>query len=197
MNLGALLLCLAGGLVLYMGPRDSLSLARSALGDRGVPIPQIVAQLAARWGPIFGVNAQTILAICQIESAFRPGAANAEAVTQGGAWGLMQQTLTTARGNVAALRSHASPDVRATVATFDGTGTSLLDPNLNVCLGAYQLGELGKKFGGNFAHVAAGYHQGAGKVSSVLAAGGTIPESLPPKGKTYVTRALAAREAIG
>lgn len=180
---------------------DAPALVRAAMSN-DTPQKALALALAQQWGPIFGCPVETIMAIAKIESGYRPGSVelSVRALTRDGAWGMMQQTLATAKGNVAALKKHPNALVQAAIARFDGTGESLLDPNLNVCLGAYQLGKLTAEFG-DFVAVAAAYHQGAGKVRSMLRAGQAITAanltaSGAPKGAVYVTRAIKAREGI-
>jgi len=104
---------------------------------------------------------------------------------------MWQQTRNTAAGHAAALASSADPDVQATLRKWTGVGPDLFDTDLCGMFAARQLGQLTAEFGDDIARVAGGYHQGAGKIRSMIAAGEAIPADLPPHGKTYVTRALA------
>lgn len=184
--------------------RDTPALVKAVIGGGcgGHADPQLVAQLAAKWGPIHGCPVETIRVIAKIESGYRLEcvAMYGGAIPRGGAWGLMQQTLSTAKGNVLKLRKSGNAAVQAAISRFDGTGTSLFDPDLNVCLGAYQLGRLTAEFS-DFTTVVAAYHQGAGKIRRMRNAGKAInPQTLlasgAPKGAVYVTRALQARSQI-
>jgi len=151
----------------------------------------LVVALASKWGPIFGAPLGTIVTISYIESRWRPGSKNTNerAMLRGGAWGLMQQTLDTAKGHAKALASHSNALVKETLKKWDGTGPGLLNPDVNVMFGAYQLGKLTSEFK-EFGLVAGAYHQGAAKIRSMLKERKSIPAELPPFGKQYVTEAL-------
>jgi soluble lytic murein transglycosylase-like protein len=185
--------------------RDTPEILASVVtgGHKGTADPELVRVLAEKWGPIHACPVYLIRVIARIESGNKPQslAMYGGVITAGGAWGLMQQALATAKGNVVALKKSSNPDVQAAIARFDGTGTSLYDPDLNVCLGAYQLGHLWGEFG-NFLEVAGAYHQGAGKIRAMKAKGlainaATLLASGAPNGSAYVTRALAAKDVIG
>ncbi len=158
-----------------------------------VAVPALARQLAAKWAPLFGIPADLLLVIGKLESGYRSRAHNPAAARQGGAWGMFQQTLDTAKSNVAQLQKDSRAEVRAVVARFRGRGEDLWDPELNAVLASYQLGKLWKRYGGRFEHVVAAYHQGAGNVDKFLRQGRRFPDDLPPNGKVYVTRALAVR----
>ena len=104
---------------------------------------------------------------------------------------MFQQTYVTARGHAAQLATVADATVRATMARWKGRPSDLLDPDICAMFAAKQLGELTREFA-DFPLVAGAYHQGAAKIRAVVAAGGTVPDDLPPLGKIYVTRAIAA-----
>jgi hypothetical protein len=70
---------------------------------------------------------------------------------------------------------------------------NLLDPNLNLILTAWQLGELTNEFG-DFGTVTAAYHQGAGAVRKRLDAGEPAVSKKQPKGLAYVAMAESARQ---
>ncbi len=70
---------------------------------------------------------------------------------------------------------------------------NLLDPDLNLILAAWQLGQLTKEFG-DFPTVAAAYHQGAGAVRARLAGGEPAVGKKQPKGVAYVVMAMNARK---
>lgn len=167
---------------------------REIVIERGPQSEALVLSLANKWGPVFGCPVSTIMTICAIESSFHPGTVNlsTRALAVGGAWGLMQTTLDTCKSHVASLKSHPSSEVQRVLRLWDGTGESVArNPELSVMFGAYQLGKLTKEFK-TLPLVAAGYHQGAGKVRTMLAANQPIPAELPPKGKEYVAMAEKA-----
>lgn len=154
--------------------------------------PDLTRQLAVKWGSVFGAPVSVLMVLARIESGWRPNCVNVtpRAILRGGAWGLVQQTLNTAIGHVAALKKSAHPTVIATLKKWNGTGKCLLDPDLNMMLAARQVGALAGEFGDSISLIAAGYHQGASKVRQMLRDGKAIPEQLPPNGKIYVTSAL-------
>ena len=155
--------------------------------------PDGALAVAAKWSPVFGCPVRTLMIIGAIESGYRSGCAelSPRAMSRGGAFGMWQQTRNTAAGHAAALASSVDPDVQATLRKWTGVGPDLFDPDLCGMFAARQLGQLTAEFGDDIARVAGGYHQGAGKIRAMIAAGSDIPADLPPHGKTYVTRALA------
>lgn len=162
------------------------------------PPNQALAQaLAEKWGPIFGAPPGVLLVLARIESGFRPMEKNVSprALLRGGAWGLVQQTLDTAIDNAPRIaREYGSnSEVSATLRKWNGDGTSLLDPDVNMMFAAFQVGRLAAEFGTELATLAAGYHQGAGKLRQLQKEGKPIvAANLPPNGNKYVTSALAA-----
>src|SRR5215831_14013703 len=168
------------------------------LGCKG-PIDRALAlQLAHKWGPMFGCPELTLMTIGKIESGWRATCVNlnARATLRGGAWGMFQQTWLTAQGHAKALKTDTRPEVQATLRKWSGEPTALLDADLNCMFAARQLGLLTKHFGDDLKLVAGAYHQGQGKIDQVLAEGKNVPDDLPPKGKIYVSRALAAHEEL-
>lgn len=147
--------------------------------------------LAQKWGPVFGAPVPLIMTIMDIESSFRPGVknTNARAMKLGGAWGLMAMTLSTAKSIAAQLRGHANPLVVSTLSRWDGTGPGLLNPDINVMMGAHELGRDYAEFRDPYL-TAGAYHQGRGKIRELVKAGKPIPASLPPFGRQYVTDAI-------
>lgn len=167
-------------------------------GCKTAPDPSTALAVANKWGPVFGCPVRTLLVVAAIESGYRSGCAEVSprAMARGGAYGMWQQTLNTARGHARDLASYPDPDVQSTLRKWRGIGSDLFDPDLCGLFAARQLGQLTREFG-DLALVTGAYHQGAGKIRQVLAAGGTVPADLPPHGKTYVTRALDAAQRIG
>lgn len=165
------------------------------LGCRGAAQPDLARSIANKWGPVFGAPIDILLVIARIESGFRADCANytLRALSRGGAVGMWQQTLATARGHATDLASSTNPLIVQTLAKWTGERSCLSDPDLCGMFAAKQLGELSRMFGGDLAAVAGAYHQGAGKIRAVLAAGGKLPDALPPLGKAYVTKALAVK----
>lgn len=191
-QLGGFALLAVGGASL--GPTIVPALIVGCTGPRQLGL---LTQLARKWGPVFGAPVNTILAISKIESSWRPTCANvnARAMKLGGAWGFMAMTHSTAKSIAAVLRKSTNPLVKQTLAKWDGSGRGLLNPDVNVMLGAYYLGKLTREFK-DFKLVAAAYHQGPGRVRKMLAEQKQIPAELPPFGKIYVTRALTAHKEV-
>ena len=153
----------------------------------------LAKRLATKWAETFNhVTAATVLTICKIESDFNPTAENhnERAEPKGGAWGMMQITLDTARDLIKKV-----PRIFGTVGVWDGSGKSLLDPDLNIMLGTFYLDKLAQEFGGDFDKVVAAYQQGPGTVRKVVAAG-NFPDGLGPNGRTYLDRAQAVKTQI-
>lgn len=192
------LLLVAGGVyavneVTSRASKASGAGATGSLGCKGKKDEPLCLKLAQKWGPVFGCPVKTLMTIARIESAYRPNCVNVNlrAMALGGAWGFCQMTFTTAKGHAAALAKSTNKDVLATLArAWKGTPTSLLDPDLNVMFACRQLGNATKEFGDDIKLVAGAYHQGAGKIRSMIKAGKSIPAELPPFGKIYVASAL-------
>jgi soluble lytic murein transglycosylase-like protein len=166
---------------------------------------QLVRSLAAKWGAIWGIDPRWILAIACIESSYHPTRVcrNPRAARVGYAWGLLQITGDTVKTLVRRLRDEmtarqrAISDVTPVLARWNaGNPASLLDPELNVMLGSYYLAKLAAEFGAELAPVAAGYHQGPGKVRDMRRAKLPIPDALPPNGRSYVVKVCAAFDEI-
>lgn len=174
-------------------------LGSGAAGCRGSANPDLALAVASKWGPQFGCPTKTLMTIASIESGYRPACAelSPRALSRGGAFGMWQQTLNTASGHARALASSPDPDVQATLRKWTGVGVDLFDADLCGMFAARQLGQATAEFGDDIAKVAGAYHQGAGKIRAMIAAGKAIPAELPPHGKTYVTRALSTAAQIG
>jgi len=168
-------------------------------GCKGAADPDLALAVASKWGPVFGCPIKTMLVIGAIESGYRPACSNItpQGMALGGAWGMFQQMRNTAAGHARALASSPNPDVQATLRKWTGQGPDLFDADLCGMFAARQLGQAHAQFGDDIAKVAGAYHQGAGKIRSMVAAGRAIPAELPPHGKTYVTRALEWSAKIG
>jgi soluble lytic murein transglycosylase-like protein len=172
----------------------------------------LAQKLAQKWAGLFGVDPVAVLSIAGVESDFNPNTENHNdrAEPKGGAWGMMQILPGTAHDLVTLLkagrgvqhltagpaRHNGQLAVVGVLQRYDQTNArSLLDPELNVMLGAYYVARLAREFG-DFKLVAAAYHQGPGKVRQMVKAGQAIPDNLPPFGKEYVALALARRAQL-
>lgn len=149
--------------------------------------------LATRWAKRFGVPPLLVWSVATVESGRNPSAENHGAGDEkrGGAWGLFQVTLQTARDLFARhgqfLRKFPAGQ------RFDGSGPSLLDPELNTLLGTYYLAALWKEFQ-TFDAAAAAYNMGAKPVRAALATGNL--SSLPAKGRKYIAEAQDASHEL-
>ena len=158
----------------------------------GPPQQAAILVQAQKWGPIFGVEVDWIMAIAKVESNFRSGARNlasAGDVARGGAWGPMQVTLRTAVGIAAELARSTNPAVQATLQKWTGEGASLLVPDVGVMFGASLLGRLAREFN-TFELTAAAYNAGAGAVRRHVAAGTAVANA------AYVSHAVTAKEGL-
>ncbi len=160
--------------------------------------PTEVRDLAVKWGEVFQIPTNHLLAIARIESSYNENAVQrgTRAMGRGGAFGLMQVTLDTAKEIAKTLAKSTNTKVKATLAKWDGTGESLFDADLCMMFGAYYLSGFYKEFGKSFDHVAAAYHQGAQGLRDMIKKGYAIPEKLPPNGKLYVAMARDAMKGL-
>jgi len=165
----------------------------SAIEDRPLPLPY-VERLCGKWAKVFDAPVGEVLSILKIESDFNPQKRCLLRLEKGGAWGLGGQMLDEAFGKISAIKRRfpKNPKITRIARRFRGTGSSLLDPELNVMLTAWQIGQIHQRFG-DFEEVAAAYHQGANIVSWRLRNGqpAVSPEKTP-RGHLYVKRALEA-----
>lgn len=156
---------------------------------------QTFAALTGRWADVFKVPPVLLWAIATVETRRNPKRVNQSprAAAKGGAWGLYQVTLDTAKD----LMKRYGPQLAKfpEAARWDGSGPSLLDPGLNSMLGAFYLAGLWHEFG-DFATAAGAYQSGPTAVRKVLASGGNVATGLGPQGREYVRRALVARQQL-
>lgn len=101
--------------------------------------------LAVRTAQDVGIDPAILLGIIKIESNWNPNATNLVGTdaSRGGAYGLVQMTLRTARG--------FDPDV---------TGEQLLDPATNLRFAGLLLAEIRQRFGADWRDVAAAWNSG-------------------------------------
>lgn len=198
----ALPLLIVGGAALWWY-LDQETKSRQALPSGAPPKGPVnsglARQLAQKYGPIFGAPVDLMMVIAKIESGYRPGVTNTSpnAMKRGGAWGMWQQTLETAKGHVNILKYHSNTNVREALKHWTGVGLSLLNPELNACLAAYHLGKLWKAYGSHgFEYVAGAYHQGTGPILTAIKTGKSPMETMGPNGRIYVTRALEERRKL-
>lgn len=157
--------------------------------------PELTFELARKWGSVFGAPVATIMTIVDIESTHNPRKVNMRAEEKGGAWGLGQQMVDEVDWKLTAILKQYGKDnaaIRKTSRKWKGTGESLLDPDLNMMLTAWQLGRLHRQFG-DFPTVAAAYHQGEGAIRARLAAGEPPVGRQQPKGVAYVAIATSTQ----
>jgi soluble lytic murein transglycosylase-like protein len=133
--------------------------------------PALAGDYVTSWARHWGVPPKLVRGVIRTESRGNPRATAKHAgdVARGGAFGLMQVTLATAREAVAQL-AKAGGSVARVLRRWDGTGASLYDPELNVMLGTYLLAR-------NYQHIGAwpgavlAYNRGVGGARSYIAAG--------------------------
>lgn len=183
---------LAAGAVLALAGRRNVepSSTRGRVSRHPMPWGEFAA-LTAQASAAYGVPQMVLWVIGTIESDRDPTLANTtdpRADGRGGAWGLFQMTLATAKD---LFNRHPDLKKAPAAAAWDGTGRSLLDPRLNILLAAVYLSAQWKRFGSMWPTIAS-YHQGAGPVQAVLARGGDLFTDLPPKGREYLARARRA-----
>lgn len=148
---------------------------------------KVAAPLAER----LGVPLSLALSVFSIESGFNRKAENhsPSAETRGGAWGLGQITLATAKDMAARFPNSADLWPR-----FDGTGQSLLDLQTNIGFAIHYLARAYKRYG-DWLAAGASYHQGMGKIDQLRKTyGSDWANHLPPKGKLYVAALRNRRE---
>lgn len=147
-------------------------------------IPDVVNQLAAQWGSVFGVSKTWIRSQAYAESKNVPTIINATT----GAMGIMQILPRTAEWLVAGLKKSsywANEAVRGVVTKkWTGKNDALLDPTLNILLAAYYLAVLKKKFGDDHDLVAAAYNIGPTRIAY------NLKNSLPLPAKSLVYLAM-------
>jgi hypothetical protein len=129
--------------------------------------------LANKWADKFGIPRTLVLATIYAQSSDNMMAQKAN--NRGGAWGLGQVTLATAK--------EIYPRVKGVVPPWDGTGKGLLQPDLNVALTAYYLSLWYKRYQKNrlaWMLAAYAYVLGPGRVQAVMAdVNGKLPSPLP------------------
>lgn len=152
---------------------------------------------AVKWGQVFGIPPSWIMAIAAVESQHEPLKVNMRKAGKGGAWGLMGQMADEAAYKISIISRfyRSSTDVRRVLTRWTGDPSSLLDPELNMMLGAWQLRRLATVFGFDFTVVAAAYHQGAGAIRRRLARGEVIVSPQHPQGTIFLARAETELEA--
>jgi Transglycosylase SLT domain len=160
---------------------------------------QLMLPYVKKWTGIFtSAKPDLVLTIMRLESNFTPTEVNQteRALPGGGAWGVMQVLKTTADGIAQQLRSNGNPEVQKTVKKYDGTGQSVLDPDVGSLFGTYYLDRLAREFNGDFNVVVAAYQAGPGHVKKALAEGKAYDAYLGPLNHQYVAAANKFREQI-
>ena len=210
-EIGVPLIIIGGGLALWWWWDKGRHELGALISQGGVPQlpayaapskkrdPALAREVVNTFAPIFGVPASTMMVVGKIESDYTASATNANerAMKRGGAWGMFQQTLDTAKGHIVYLRNHTNPLVRQVAARFTGHGISLLDPHLNAALAAYQLGVYQRKYGGRgWQYVLAAYHSGPGTVEKAIKASKSLETVLGPNGRIYLVRAAVEHQKV-
>lgn len=156
------------------------------------PYPETVRALAEKWGPIFGVEPGWVVSHAKVESSNNPKAYNA----RGNVYGLMQIKPVLAADIMRWLKSshlNRDPRVAAVLKTsWKGQPEDLLNPELNIMFGTFNLGRLKKRFSTeDHDIVASAYNQGAGAVDNAITDGVFQPTAPMQK---YLAKISEARE---
>jgi soluble lytic murein transglycosylase-like protein len=164
-NSGQAVLMVAGGFLVFGGlaafsRQASASTSKGGtmkaniIGAKGV-LPSVV-----KWSRAFGAPPSLVMAIIETESRFNANATNLTSpgdVARGGAWGLGQLTLKTAKG--------LYQSAKGKVPAWDGTGNGLLNPELNVALTAYGVAQNWNRFRPDWLAAGLAWNVGAGGVA--------------------------------
>lgn len=136
-----------------------------------------------------------LAAIMSIESNFNPHVVNnsPNARRRGGAWGIGQITLDTARDYA----QRFPEEGKVLWPQFDGTGESLKNMATNIGFMVKHLSHSLKKFDGDWYKAAVAYHQGNGGVmKKVKEHGEQWAQYLPQLGKRYYHLLVQKRQAF-
>lgn len=150
-----------------------------------------LAALATKWANVFGAPPSLLIALMGIESSYNPNVVNTNdrAMKGGGAWGLTQLLLSSAKD-----LTKRFPDVaKKHWPQWDGTGKGLLDPNTHLAIAAFKLANNWKRYRArpnNWLTAGIAWHQGTGNIDAQLVKGKgqVIPSKLPPYGREYYAR---------
>lgn len=158
---------------------DSYALAGTAAGAPAIPAD--LAAILCREAAANRLHPAFLAAVIAAESGFDP-----QAVSRAGNQGLMQLTPHTARELADTINQFSSQPIVL-------EESSLLDPNVNVRLGAYLISDLSYRYNGNPVLIATAYHIGDRMTDHILTSGGT---AVPTDGTIpYVRRVLQYYEA--
>jgi len=160
-----------------------------ARAQRNLPI-------ISRWAKFFDVPIDWMMSFAENESSHNPRKINMTAREKGGAWGLFAQMADEAAWKISIVKKFygKDPNVKKALAKWTGKPKSLLDPNLNTMLAAWQIGRLRKVFGEDLTTVAAAYHQGESAVKRRLEAGlPPVTKEKQPAGYLYASRIVEAQ----
>ena len=149
-------------------------------------------QLANHYGRVFRVPPRLLLSVWRIESNFNPFATNLTAgdARRGGAWGLGQMTLQTARdldAQFPALAIKYWPGFHA-----NPVGESLFNIRENTAMSALLLSIGYKAFQRDPLAAGISYKMGLGYMADFRAGRGQLPRDLTPGGKRYFGRLVEA-----
>jgi len=182
-----------GGTVLAIGLGfGAVALASAALAGDRRKMPKMsleqVLELVEKYSKALGVPRSLVIAIFNIESNFRIDAENhtPRAEARGGAWGIGQITLETAKD----ITKRFPETAKKLWPNWDGTGPGLLDPHINIAMSAFLLARDYKHFtnkGDAWLLAGLAHHQGRGNVEKFLREGNgkIVEDKLPPNGKRY------------
>lgn len=128
--------------------------------------------LAVKFAHVFGVPSSLILGLMAVGGWRAKGHV---ANSRGGSWGYTFMSLATAVD----LTKRFPQLAKSYWPRFNGTGQSLLDPETNIALGAYQMALQWRKFK-RWSVASLSYYAGAGRMAGLVkATGGKLPATLP------------------
>jgi soluble lytic murein transglycosylase-like protein len=158
------------------------------IGKGAYPLTSVA--LAEKWGPVFSIPPDWVLAHITVESSKRPIIMN----TGGNAWGMMGIKVTTAEDLVGRIQRRKLDKknklIGEVLRNWHGNGEDLYNPDLNVMLGTFYLGAIKKKLDtDNQMLVAAAYNQGPGALQKALE-----DEELTPAMQSYIKKIQTAKK---
>lgn len=143
-----------------------------------------IKNIVQKYAVPMGVPMSLVMAIIGIESGYNTLAQNhsERATAQGGAWGLGQMTLNTAKDI-----TKRYPEVAKQYwPTWNGTGQGLLDPYVNGAMTSFLLSLAWKKYAkypNRWLTAGVAHHQGMGKVDELLKKYGKVTQDILVKEK--------------
>jgi soluble lytic murein transglycosylase-like protein len=149
--------------------------------------PSYIAELAEKWGSVFGVPRDWICSQAFVESSNDPSKVN----HRSGAMGLLQVMPLTAAWHIENLRKVGNNLVKTTIKRlWKGRPADLLNPDLNIMVAAAHMKFLKKIFGDNHDLVAAAYDAGHNRILKLIREG----KPLPQQSRMYIAMVHEAKQ---